>query len=188
MKKIFSVLFLSVFCLPRVMFGQATTGWEAEWERTVAAAKKEGKLTAYISGYDGVVPAFQKAFPEIEVVLVTGRGSQLGPRILAERRARKNLTDVYSGGSTTPYKLLYRSGALEPIRPAFILPEVLDKSKWWRGEHRYIDPENSYIFAYTGNVGGGGIVHYNTNLVSPKEFKSYWDILEPKWKGKIVVR
>ena len=64
----------------------------------------------------------------------------------------------------------------------------MDQSKWWRGQHRYIDPEGSYIFAYTGNVGGGGIIHYNTKLVGPREFKSYWDILDPKWKGKIVVR
>src|SRR5215472_7767217 len=27
---------------------------------------------------------------------------------------------------------------------------------------------------------------YNTKLVNPKEIKSYWDFLDPKWKGKIV--
>ena len=33
----------------------------------------------------------------------------------------------------------------------------------------------------------GGENAYNTKLVNPKEFKSYWDFLDPKWKGKIVV-
>jgi iron(III) transport system substrate-binding protein len=28
-------------------------------------------------------------------------------------------------------------------------------------------------------------VVYNRNLVDPKELKSYWDLLNPKWKGKI---
>ena len=27
---------------------------------------------------------------------------------------------------------------------------------------------------------------YNTKIVNPKEFKSYWDVVNPKWKGKIV--
>ena len=30
--------------------------------------------------------------------------------------------------------------------------------------------------------------HYNTKLVDAKEFKSYWDLLNPKWKGKIAIR
>src|SRR5438132_12384935 len=37
-------------------------------------------------------------------------------------------------------------------------------------------------------VGSAKVVElrYNTNLVSPKEFTSFWDLLNPKWKGKIV--
>ena len=30
------------------------------------------------------------------------------------------------------------------------------------------------------------IVSYNSQLVKPAEFKSYWELLEPKWKGRIV--
>ncbi len=32
----------------------------------------------------------------------------------------------------------------------------------------------------------GGENAYNTKLVNPSEIKSYWDFLDPKWKGKIV--
>ncbi len=32
----------------------------------------------------------------------------------------------------------------------------------------------------------GGNVTYDTNLVNPNEIKSYWDLLHPKWKGKMV--
>ena len=31
-------------------------------------------------------------------------------------------------------------------------------------------------------------MNYNTKLVDTKEFKSYWDLLSPKWKDKIVAR
>jgi len=57
---------------------QAQGDWKAQWEKTVAAAKKEGRINIYISGYEKVVPAFQKAYPDIKVRSVTGRGSQLG--------------------------------------------------------------------------------------------------------------
>jgi len=158
-----------------------------KWEQTVQAAKREGKVNIYISGYEKVVPAFQKAYPEIKVRTVTGRGSQLGPRIMAERRAGKYLQDIYSGGSTTPYMIFYRAKAVDSVKSALILPEVLDQSKWWQGKHRYLDKEGKFLFAYTGNVGGAG-VHYNTKLVDPKELRSYWDLFKPKWKGKIAAR
>jgi len=30
-------------------------------------------------------------------------------------------------------------------------------------------------------------VVYNEKLVNPRELRSYWDLLNPKWKGKAVV-
>ncbi len=32
-----------------------------------------------------------------------------------------------------------------------------------------------------------GIIFYNPKLVDPKEFKSYKDLLDPKWKGKLIL-
>jgi iron(III) transport system substrate-binding protein len=177
---------ISFLSLILYFFMAALAGAQSEWEKTLAGARKEGQVTVYISGYDAVLPAFQKAYPEIKLVGITGRGVQLGQRLMSERRAEKYLADVYSGGSTTIFTL-YKTRALDPMKPALILPEVADQSKWWRGEHRYLDPDGNYIFAYTGNVGSSGI-HYNTQLVNPKEFKSYWDLLKPQWKGKMVAR
>jgi ABC-type thiamine transport system substrate-binding protein len=39
---------------------------------------------------------------------------------------------------------------------------------------------------YEGNPGGTGL-YYNTKLVNPQEIKSYHDVLNAKWKGKILV-
>jgi hypothetical protein len=167
----------------------AKLGWQTEWERTLRAAEKEGEVTVAI--YDqgpvtaAVVDAFQKAFPKIKVNSLRARGSQIGPKIIAERRAEKYLVDLFTGGKGTAMSTLHAGKALDPIKPLLILPQVVDPSKWWQGKLRYVDPEGAYVLAFVGN-GGGVEVTFNTNLVNPKELKSYWDLVTPKWKGKIV--
>mgnify|MGYP002084711427 CR=1 FL=1 len=56
--------------------GADSQKWQQDWERTVAAGKKEGQLSIYISGYEEVLPDFQKEYPEIKVAPITGRGSR----------------------------------------------------------------------------------------------------------------
>jgi len=165
----------------------AQAGWKQEWEKTLEAAKKEGRLNLYVGRY-GQAPLldeFKKEFSEIKVVTVNGTGNQLATRILAEARAGKVVGDLYSGGANTNYTLLYRGKALDSIKSMLLLPEILDESKWYGGKHAYSDPEGKYIFVYIANPGGGAF-SYNTNLVDPKEFKSYWDLVHPRWKGKVV--
>ena len=167
--------------------GEVKPGWQLEWEKTLAAAKKEGQVSVYISGYEEVLPDFQKEYPEIKVQSVTGRGSQIGQRLIAERRGEKFLADVVNAGGVTTYQQLHVAKVFDPIKPALILPEITDPSKWYEGRHHYADPENQYIFSYVGSATYGS-VNYNTKLVDVKEFKSYWDLLNPKWKGKIISR
>jgi iron(III) transport system substrate-binding protein len=166
---------------------ESQPAWQANWERTVKAAEAEGQLTVYISGYSAVLEAgvFQKAFPKIKVAVVPGTGTQLAPRIVAERRAEKFLADVYNGGGTSLYQVLYLGKMLDPIRPALMLPEVTDTSKWWEDRHKYVDREANYIFVYEGNVSSGGSPAYNSQLINPKDYRSYWDFLNPKLKGKV---
>ena len=158
-----------------------------DWWRVVEAAKKEGQLTVYISGYEAVLPFFEKEFPEIKLTAVTARGNQLGQRLLSERRAEKYLADVVSSGANPNYQVLYPAKALAPIKAALILPEVVDQTKWYLNKHQYSDPESQYVFNYVGSATYGA-VNYNSKLVDIKEFKSYWDLLNSKWKGKIEAR
>jgi iron(III) transport system substrate-binding protein len=162
--------------------------WKGDWDRTVKAAEKEGQVTVYIGGYGAVIDAgvFQKAYPKIKVVSVTGSGTDLTARIATERRAGKYLPDVYSSGGNSLYQILYLGKMLDPIRPALLLPDVTDGSKWFEGKHKYVDKEGQYIFVYEANVSNGGGASYNTQLLNPQEFKSYWDFVNPKLKGKIV--
>ena len=92
---------------------ESKTSWQAEWERTVQAAKQEGALSLYLLEGDGelsaVAQTFQKQFPEIKLVMTPGRGNTLAPRVMAERRAGKYLVDVYIAGTTTAYEVFYRA-------------------------------------------------------------------------------
>lgn len=164
-----------------------TPSWQVEWKKTVVAANKEGQVTIYAFGGATMLPiesgVFQKRFPKIKVVTVSGSPVQ---RLLTERRSGKFLGDVVVGGASTPWDL-YRAKALDSIKAAMILPEVSDESKWWQGKHRYTDPEGEYGFVVIGTPQTGGI-YYNTKLIDPKNFQSFWDFLNPKWKGKIESR
>src|SRR2546426_12212368 len=76
--------------------------WQVEWEKTVAAAEKEGQVTPYIFDQGPVtvevVQAFERAFPKITGNPLRVRGSDIGPRIIAERRAGKYVVEVVRGG------------------------------------------------------------------------------------------
>jgi len=182
-----ALLFILADSLP-VLAAESKSDWKADWEKTVQAAKKEGQLTVYHWGSPLILNAgiFQKAYPEIKVVTVEGMGTQLMQRILAERRGEKYIADVYIAGIAT-MQALHRAKAFDPIKSALVLPEVVDSSKWWRGGQLYADAERSHIFTFAKSPDYGAIA-YNTNLVNAKEFRSYWDLLHPRWKGKIAVQ
>jgi iron(III) transport system substrate-binding protein len=160
---------------------------QQDWEKTIEAAKKEGEVAVYIkAGYDGVFAAFQKKYPEIKVVSVAGQAADITNRLIAERRGGKYIADVFNLGVRSNLSLL-RANALEPIRPQLQLPEVIDDTKWLEG-HAYSDPEKIYVFRHLSVAQQQ--LGVNANLVKDpnREFKSYWDFLNPKWKGKIVAR
>ena len=170
-----------------VFSAEGKPAWQTSWEKTVAAAKKEGKLNFYVGRYgsEPLLNEFRKEFPEIKLVTVNGAGNTLGTRIISEMRAGNVLADLFSGGANTNYEILYEGKALDSIKAALILPEVLDESKWHEGRHRYTDPEQRHVLIYIAMPSSSGF-YYNTNLVNPKEFKSYWDLVTPRWKGKYV--
>jgi len=185
---LFSAFFFVFSAWNPLKAAEVKQGWQAEWAKTVEAAKKEGRLMIYVFPGGSMRPieagVFQKKFPEIKVVAVAGNPV---PRILAERRAEKYLADIAIGGGATPWEL-YLAKALDPIKDALILPEVTDESKWWQGKHHYIDTERKYAFKFIGAADYGNSIHYNSNLIQPNEFKSFWEFVHPRWKGKIEAR
>jgi ABC-type Fe3+ transport system substrate-binding protein len=168
------------------MPGEAKPAWEKEWNEAIAASKREGELTVYHTRgpFDKVFADFNKRYPGIKIVSVVGRGSDLISRIMAERRAGKHAVDLYLGSTGTPLDVLYPAKVLEPMAPILVLPEVKDQAAWFAKKHHYGDPEARYIFVFEGVVRSD--LAFNTTLVNPKEFTSYWDLVKPKWKGKIA--
>src|SRR5215468_515567 len=171
-----------------ILAADAKSAWQTEWEQTVRAAEKEGQVTVTIGGYGAITDSgvFQKTYPKIKITHITGAGTDLTQRISAERRAGKYLVDVYNGGGNSLFQILYQGKMLDPIKPALILPEVTDPKNWWEGKQKYADKEGQFIFVYEGNVSAGAGAAYNTQLIDPREYKTYWDLLNPKLKGKIV--
>ena len=166
--------------------GTAAEVKQSDWEKALKAAEAEGEVSVYVVDYPRfTVSQFQKAFPKIRLNQVDGpSGPALSSRLMAERRAGKYQADLYIAGQGTHVSVLYPAKALAPMPPAFILPEVKDESKWFKGKHRFVDPETRYSFVFQGHR--GLYISTNTQQAKPDEFKSWWDLINPRWKGKII--
>jgi iron(III) transport system substrate-binding protein len=183
-------LFVLVSFASLASAAESKLSWQRDWEKILDGAKKEGEVRLWGEQeitHPDIIAAFNKEFPFIKAVTVSGRVGDLMPRIIAERRAGKFLADMYSGGlGGRSFFDFHKAGILDPIKPVLLLLEVVDGSKWLNGEHYYADAEKQFVFMYESSVAGVGL-HYNTGLVDLKEFKSYWDLLNPKWKGKLLL-
>jgi iron(III) transport system substrate-binding protein len=163
---------------------------QARWEDVVKGAEKEGEVTVYATNSVGdlqvIWDAFRKKFPKIKLNSVPiSTTSEIVTKVMAERRASQFLVDVVLGAPGATYNSFHRGKALDAIPPALVLPEVTDLSKWWKGKHRYVDPEGQYVFVYQSSLYGPPVYH-NTKQVSLDSIRSVWDLLDPKWKGKMI--
>jgi iron(III) transport system substrate-binding protein len=188
-KRYFPSIAVLVFALTKVTAAADSRPVASqEWDTIVTRAEEEGQVTVYATDSIGnaqlIWAAFQKRYPKIKFVGTTmGRGSDLIPKLFAERRAGKFLADIFLGAPSALYLNLYKAKIVEPLPPILTHPNVTDLSKWWMGKHHYIDPEGQYIFMYESALYGPPI-SFNTNLVNEKEIKSAWELVQPKWKGK----
>ena len=167
----------------------AWADWKQDWDKIVAAAEKEGEVSIYGQPRAGVgkaILAFKDAYPKIKINFVGGSGSDLAKKIMAEKRADKHLVDLSIGGSGTMVLVYHKAGLLQPIPPQLILPEVVDQTKWWSKKHLYSDPEGQHVFMAQGDA-GSGIGAINTNYIKAAEIDSWWNLLSPKYKGKILM-
>src|SRR5579862_1390551 len=159
----------------------------SEWQQTVDAAKKEGSVSVF--GPDGndmhdvLTDAFQKQFG-IQVDYVGDPGPGVPPRMSAERGAGKYLWDVVVTGTTTGLISLIPGKMLDPLEPALMLPDVKDPKTWRGGAMEFVDPDHEMLVMSPFQR---GTLFINPNMVKADEFKSYKDLLDPKWKGKILL-
>jgi iron(III) transport system substrate-binding protein len=130
-----------------------------------------------------IMPVFEKKYG-IQVATQTGSSREVAERTLAERRVGRFTMDVWIGGAPTALVYLIPNKAVAPFRDFLVLPEVKDPSLWFLGKHYYADVEGRYVFVWGAAPSYNVVI--NTTMVKPDEIKSYADLLNPKWKGKIV--
>jgi iron(III) transport system substrate-binding protein len=159
----------------------------AEWDRTVEAAKKEGKIVIAIPPANELRKDMETVLKQkfgLDAELVAAPGPRNASRIASERKAGVSYFDVLIVGTGTAVGLAH-DGMLEPIEALMILPEVKDPKEWWGG-HIWEDnlSTNRYLYSFLADVSTHSI-WYNLELAKPEELRSFDDYLSPKWKGKI---
>ena len=182
-------LILCIFLTPLLLWfcGPAQADWKADWEKTLTEARKEGTVRVYGppgTEYIGAIEEFKSVYPKIKMVYVVGTGGQHANRLGAERRAGKFIADIFINGSGTG-GILATKGYFEPLAPMLILPENADPSLWFSKQHLYADRKKT-LFIMEGTV-TSTIALYNTERHKPGELKTFKDLLNPKWRGKMVV-
>lgn len=162
--------------------------WENKWNKMVTGAKKEGNLFLAVSlGREEVLElqrAFSKRF-QINADILSGKGSQMTARIMAERQAGLFLWDIYMGGANSIVTYLKRGGATSRFEEYLVLPDVIDKKLWFEEKFHWVDePENTIL-----NFGGGPTLSLliNKEMVKGGEISSYTDLLNSKWKDRILI-
>ncbi|MBI4330543.1 MAG: extracellular solute-binding protein [Chloroflexi bacterium] len=163
--------------------------WERDWEATVAAARKEGEVTAYVSyGPDwrlAMNEVMEKRYG-ITVNTLTGKAQVIAERVIKEQQNKLYQADVLSAISSGVFMDTYQAaGVLQPFERMLILPEVVDGKAWFGGKLNWFDPDTRTLLWYRDFVSAPILI--NTELVRPEEMKVWDDLLNPKWKGKIAM-
>jgi ABC-type Fe3+ transport system substrate-binding protein len=164
--------------------------WRAEWDRTVAAAKREGRLVVAAAPSDAwrrALTAFEAEYPEIKIEYTGINSRDLYPRILREREAGLYLWDLRVGGVASDTYEFKQAGGLDPIRPALQLPEVTADGVWFGGlERLFLDQEGAYLPSFLAYE--SPVAFVNRDFVAPSELQAIEHLLDPRWRGKIVIQ
>jgi iron(III) transport system substrate-binding protein len=167
----------------------AASGPGPDWDQLVADAKKEGTLAAVTgvgTAYRRILDQFQDAFPGITVEHTALRGSDFAARVRQERQANLYNYDIAQVPTTTALTVLRPAGTWEPVRPAITRPDVLDDKVWEGGfDGGWPDTDKKWAYAFANDKARSIWIH--PSGVAEGEIKSFKDIINPKFKGKIAL-
>jgi ABC-type Fe3+ transport system substrate-binding protein len=162
---------------------------EGEWQRVLAAAKKEGRVVIGAppgTDFRNAVQTVLKKRFNLDSDFVQAPGPSLMSKIVAEKKAGAVSVDAFLIGPCTGNSLL-KADVFEPLPAAMLLPEVRDPGKWFGG-HLWADNQTGMNLLYSFVAQMTPSIYYNTQLVTPQEVRAYDDLLDPRWKGKIGLR
>ena len=129
-----------------------------------------------------VIPKFTARFG-IAVEFIAGRSSQIVSRVETERAAGILQRRCFSRRARHHGQRLYSDKMIDPLKPLLVMPEVADGSKWKTGKVWFVDPQEQFVVRPFSSV--ATLLFINTDHVKPDEMRTYKDLLNPKWRGKI---
>ena len=144
----------------------------------IEAARKEGKAVWYTSVdlplAERVARSFEAKYPGVAARVERTGAERVFQRIGQEYAAKIHAVDIVNSSDAAHLIVWKRQGILQPYVPE-------DVAKHYSAEHK--DPDGLFasfrVFLCP--------IAYNTNLVKAEEApKSYLDLLDPKWSGKMV--
>ena len=173
--------------LPGRVGAQSGASGNAEFEKIVAAAKKEGKVVASIPPTPELRKLMEIAFTRrygIATEFVPARGGAIIQRMVSEAKTGVQYFDLHIGGTESIVTGMLPENVLDAVEPYFILPDVKDPKQWWGG-HIWIDNAKRFIYNFVAYQTVS--LWANPNEYKPAEFKSFDDLLSPKLQGKIGI-
>ena len=141
------------------------------------AAKKEGKVVWYtslaLSSSEKVAKLFEAAYPGIKVEVHRTGSERILQRVMQELQANLKIADVVHTSDAGHYVLLKDKKLLMKYAPA--------------GVDRFpaaFKDKDGYHYGLRATV---NVIAYNSKIVPAAEAPRTWkDLLDPKWKGKLV--
>ena len=140
-----------------------------------AGARKEGALMVYMTGtqIDPLIKRFNEKYPYIKVQFTRDGSVEIAQRVVQEYSAGVYLVDAYE---------LADEGLIVPRDAGFLQPFVSPEEAAY--EKDSIEPQRRWASAREGYTGIG----FNTQKIPESEApKTYKDMLDPKWKGRMAI-
>jgi iron(III) transport system substrate-binding protein len=146
--------------------------------RLIAAAEKEGKVVWYTSVdlpvAEKIARAFEAKYPTISVRVERNGSERLFQRLEQELGRGIHAGDLVNTSDGAHFVIWKRAGRLEPYVPSEAA-QFLPKEQ--------VDPDGAFM-TWRSSL---SVIAYNTKLVKAEEApKSFADLLDPKWQGKLV--
>lgn len=164
-------------------------GFQQEWDKLAAAARAEGKVVVNTTvgvGYRKWLDAFERDFPGVAVDhQQVNAALDLIPRMENERKAGLYAWDVLITAGPIAFGRLRPAGMIDPVGPMLMHPEAMADPGWRGGfDAGWLDKEKKWGYAFMEKV---LLMAVNADMVKDGEIKTVQDLLDPKWKGRMLL-